>query len=118
MNEDALRALFQHDRRVDAAHAPAFDRTLAGARRRSWRPRRPLLVPAVAAAALGVIAAGVGVWLRAGRSPTLVSLAAAQWDAPTDFLLETPGAELLRVTPQLGVHTILPSQPDTDIRER
>jgi len=28
-----------------------------------------------------------------------VSLAAARWEAPTDFLLRTPGAELLRMLP-------------------
>src|SRR5439155_1510621 len=36
-----------------------------------------------------------------GRRKVLVDLDAARWEAPTDFLLRTPGAELLRAVPRL-----------------
>ena len=32
----------------------------------------------------------------------VIDLAAVRWQAPTDFLLKVPGAELLRTVPQLG----------------
>ncbi len=35
---------------------------------------------------------------QAVRSATSIT----EWKAPTDFLLETPGSELLRTVPQIG----------------
>lgn len=97
-----LRAAFEVLRRGDAAGAPSFQALLEEASRRAHR-RRPWLVPAVtwgvAAAALTV--AIVTVARRSEpRLPPSVSI--EQWIAPTDFLLETPGRELLETVPRIG----------------
>lgn len=102
MTDDHLRELFQATRRRDAERAPSFAGTLAAARRapatRSGRGR--VVVALAAAAALVLIAV---LWRRPSRDQWMVPLSSAHWEAPTDFLLETPGAELLRTVPPVGV---------------
>jgi len=97
MNDDGLRALFAAARRRDAARAPGFADTLAVPRRRPSRARVPL---ALAAAAVAVVVAAV--WLLRPAPEFPIDLAATRWEAPTDFLLRTPGAELLRSVPDVG----------------
>lgn len=125
----ALRAAFSELHRGESASAPAFDELMARprpaaaagtepsprrVRQRSAHalrespahPRtRPLLVARWAAAAILVVAAAGGVWLRRSRSePPLAPVdveALAEWVAPTDFLLVTPAADLLHTTPQI-----------------
>lgn len=97
-----MRAAFTAVRNADAVGAPPFEAVLALARRDTHR-RRPWLVPAltgsVAAAALAV--AIVAVMHRPEpRVPPPVSI--EEWTAPTDFLLETPGRELLETVPRIG----------------
>lgn len=82
------------------------ERTAPPYRRPADRPARVRLAPVwVAAAALATLVAGA-VWIatRDGTpSPqSLVSLDATWWAGPTDFLLVTPGIELLRSVPTLG----------------
>jgi hypothetical protein len=93
-----LHEVFQVLRR--ATEAPAFRGTVASlARRRARvaRLRRSVVGVAVAAAAAALVIFGL---IRPqGRRAVLVDLAAAHWEAPTDFLLRTPGAELLRTIP-------------------
>jgi hypothetical protein len=97
--ERDLRSQFQALRRDTALGTPAFGATLSGVterRRRAARARRQ-----VAAIALGATAA---VLLFAVLAPhhkraALVDLASVRWEAPTDFLLRTPGTELLRTVP-------------------
>ncbi len=87
----------------------------------------PWRVPVWAAA---VLVAAVGVlWLGEGRERTgarsdLIDLGAAVWVAPTDFLLETPGSELLRSYPAIGstdmpagVGAAVEGETDTTTRE-
>jgi len=38
--------------------------------------------------------------ITGGKRVALVDLATTHWEAPTDFLLRTPGAELLRTVPR------------------
>ncbi len=98
-SDDELRAQFQALRRDTELGAPVFGATMSGVprqRRRAARARRR-----VAAIALGA-ATGVALLAVFGphrRTTVLVDLAAARWEAPTDFLLRAPGAELLRTTP-------------------
>jgi hypothetical protein len=72
----------------------------------------------VAAAALAALVIGT-VWIatRDGTaSPqTLVALDATWWVAPTDFLLTTPGADLLRSVPTLGVVESAPENTSPQI---
>jgi hypothetical protein len=94
-----LRAQFGTLRHTTELGAPAFAATMSGVperRRRAARTRRR-----VAAIAVG---AGAAVLLLAVLAPhhkraVLMDLATTHWEAPTDFLLRAPGAELLRTVP-------------------
>ncbi len=94
-----LRARFQALRRDTELAAPVFDATMSGVpRRRSRAARARRRVAAIAFGATA--AAALLVVLGPHRKATvLVDLAAAHWEAPTDFLLRAPGAELLRTVP-------------------
>jgi hypothetical protein len=100
--EAELHQLFAARERRDEAAAPGFERLLgrpARARvgRWSW----------AAAAALLLVLIAVGIVWRARSSETPPRTAAipaqptlATWKAPTDFLLNVPGGELLNSTPR------------------
>src|SRR5207247_2916019 len=78
-----------------------FRATLAAAARRGASPRPRAL--RIAAAAAAIAALGVAVVLAGrGRRGIPIDLARARWQAPSDFLLRVPGAELLRTVPALG----------------
>jgi hypothetical protein len=106
MNDDSdLRERFASLRRSDAASAPSFERAIGVARRRSndagWR---------VAIAACILVAAAAVVILRVSHPPEAPTTRAAaptlaDWRAPTDFLLDTPGRELLHTIPDVGRRT-------------
>ncbi len=97
--DDALRDRFAALRREEERQAPEFASLWPG-RARAPRGKTRWLVAAVCA--LIVVAAVL--WLRsAGRKPADVSVVSlTEWKAPTDFLLETPGRELLRTVPEIG----------------
>ncbi len=107
-----LRQLFsqlaQEDRsraQPFAAHEQALHQAAAagatgGAAAGPW----PLRLGAAAAAAL-LLALALVLWLPAAgprprRQASLADL--SRWQAPTDFLLHTPGEALLRSVPRLG----------------
>ena len=105
MTEDRdrpLHELFGALRGEAAAGAPEFHDALTGAVRRRERIRRARrrvagITAAVAATALALI---ILAWpITGGKRVALVDLATTRWEAPTDFLLRTPGAELLRTVP-------------------
>jgi hypothetical protein len=106
MNDDSnLREQFASLRHADAASAPSFERVIGIVRRRSndagWR---------VAIAACILMVAVGGVILRVSHpreAPTTRASAPtlADWRASTDFLLDTPGRELLHTIPELGRRT-------------
>jgi hypothetical protein len=103
MTDDTDRDLHEaFDALRRATQAPAFSGTLDGLARhqpRAARLRRSVVGVAVAAVVAAVLVFGL---IRSrGRPPSLVDLASAHWEAPTDFLLRTPGAELLRTMPTL-----------------
>jgi hypothetical protein len=97
VDEKNLRKLFQELARDGEKAAPPFRVPAAeGRRRRSIR--RPLLA-AVAAAVLAVAGPAVLNRLRVRSAETTGTVASiASWSAPTGFLLETPGRELLSST--------------------
>ena len=90
MNDASLRDAFAELRAQETARAPRFDRL--------WRPpaaRRPLV--AWTFAVMILIVASLMLWPRRSEKPSITA-----WHAPTDFLLATPGRELLQSTPDLG----------------
>lgn len=104
MNErDRLRGIFHEMHQADPV-APEY-RSLAA---RPSRPARPPIVARAAWAAAAVVAAGVLILaVRAPNPPdedATLRLAASlgAWEAPTDFLLVTPGAGFLESAPRLG----------------
>lgn len=108
MTDDEDRDLlrwFAAQRRHDLEAAPPFRRMWAAARAR--RRPRPRVRFAVAAVALVILAL---LWLRPDTGPAPesgTSASIAQWRSPTDFLLATPGRELLSTVPALGGPAIL-----------
>ena len=106
--DNTLRRRFAALRREEDQQTPEFAllwQAGAGARRPQARW--------FAAAACALIALLAFLWIRSvQRRPddkTVTSI--TEWKAPTDFLLETPGSELLRTVPEIGewqVYTALP----------
>lgn len=94
MNDDRLHDAFAELRHQETAHAPRFDAL--------WRsrpaPARRLPMASLAVAMLLLITATFIV-LRQMNKPQQPPITA--WHAPTDFLLQTPGRELIHSLPDL-----------------
>jgi hypothetical protein len=112
--EAAFAALRRQEETAGRSFAALW--AAAGERRqgRTVKPWRPLLL-AGAAAAAGLLAVALALWRlpppSAGTVPTI-----SQWRPATDFLLQTPGRELLGEAPTLGRG--LPFTPSIDPRRR
>jgi hypothetical protein len=110
-SDEDLRDRFAELREEQRTHAPSFGSVRTRAKRVPSRPTR-LLSSLAAAASLALIAYGaVHVLGRseenvppavAALSPVQAMLASARWTGPTDFLLDVPGASLLRTVPTFG----------------
>jgi len=102
-NDDRdLRDRFAALRQEEEAHAPMFalPATSVIGQRRRWAPGLiPFAECALAIAAAIFVLRFVALEPRR-PSPPVASL--TEWRAPTDFLLETPGRELLRTVPAIG----------------
>lgn len=114
-----LRAGFAALRRQDEQAAPAFAALWNGAVRRSRAARgrglrRAALAAASATAALAALAVALSPWVKSGllspRPSARQALSPAgrpapsitAWRPPTDFLLRTPGEEILVQAPSFG----------------
>jgi hypothetical protein len=101
-DDEDLRRAFAELRRADAQGAPSYEAVMA----RAARPRPAALAP-VLASALGVgaviAALAVGLAIRWTPPPSPSPVAMAAWTAPTDFLLRTPGSEILGSVPRFGL---------------
>lgn len=99
LNDDDLRGRFIVLRREEEQGIPKFASLWRGRARAPFGKGRWLVA---AACALGVVVCIL--WLRsAQRKPQDVSVASiTEWNSPTEFLLETPGRELLRTVPRIG----------------
>ncbi len=103
--DDDLRARFAALRREEEALAPEFAFPVAAVPQRRRRSVGKRLAFAASLVTLSVVVvlvlrfASQKAHLGPGRP--VASLTA--WKAPTDFLLETPGRELLRTVPAIGV---------------
>ena len=99
MNDDdrLLRELFARLKREDRAHTPSFRTPVRRVRTRSvWVPRVAI------AAAIALVAIVLARPDRPSSSVSVVDLGAATWRSPTDFLLATPGSDLMRTVPSFG----------------
>ena len=92
-----LRQAFAVLQREDAKAAPTFESVRARERGAPLRlaPLGGLLAAAtVAAVLLGIVVR------RPAPPPPMASM--EQWIAPTDFLLNTPGREIVHTVPRIG----------------
>lgn len=100
MDESEIRRRFAQLREVDRERAPGFGQTYARPRSRRFAIHR--VRPFVIGAAAAVVIAAI--WLASARSfsTSAATPAIANWRAPTDALLRTPGSELLGAMPALS----------------
>lgn len=100
-----LAGRFEEQRRADTSFAPSFSELLARPRRRRYRSgaRMPWRLVRGAVMVLVIAAAAATFLRRTSPVPDAELLATASalatWKAPSDSLLETPGADLLRQLP-------------------
>ncbi len=102
MNDDdrELRELFARLKQEDRARTPSFRTPIAREAPRWGRGTRVVVAAAVILITL--------VLARPDRTPRnmarqVVDLGTAAWRSPTDFLLITPGSQLLRSVPAVGL---------------
>jgi hypothetical protein len=99
MNDDdrSLRELFARLKHEDRGRTPSFRTPERHVRTQvAWVPRVAM------AAAIVLVAIVLARPDRPSRNAPVVDLGAATWRSPTDFLLATPGAELMRTVPVFG----------------
>jgi hypothetical protein len=94
--DDDLRRAFQALRGADAASAPAY----ADVRARKGVAGFKTPVVLAAASLAAAVLAGLAVVRSPSAQPPIIAL--EDWRAPTDFLLETPGREILQGVPEIG----------------
>jgi hypothetical protein len=101
-NDRDLRELFAGLRREDQAHAGEISSFLQRGTPRANRIRGSVWA-AVAAGLAVMIAVAVLSMPRPGRrSIGSPEMSITEWKSSTDFLLSTPGLELLRTIPSIG----------------
>jgi hypothetical protein len=103
-----LQRRFAALRQEEDQQAPEFARLWqagAGAQRRQTRW--------FAATACALIALLAFLWIRSvqRRADDKTVASITEWKAPTDFLLETPGSELLRTVPEIGAWQVYTAMP-------
>ena len=105
-----FRERFAALRREEEAAAPAIGQLLARTRRMPEVRRVGRSVAAAAAVAVLVVLALLPVWdpERPSAAPPVEN-----WRSPTEFLLRTPGREVLETLPRFGEGLIT---PDSDER--
>ncbi len=103
MSDDSdLRRQFASLRRAEAASTPSFQSVIGGARRGSSNARWGLAIAA------GIVMTAIGGLILRTSQPPEAAIprarvpALADWRAPTDFLLDTPGRALLQTIPDFG----------------
>jgi hypothetical protein len=114
MTEDEdrdLRERFAAMRRGEEAGAPPIDRLLA--RARSGGEARRLAGPGLAIAAAAAVLMALALLPRREPPPPSPVPLLTEWRSPTDFLLQTPGREILDTLPRFGEGLI-----PTDSNER
>lgn len=101
IDEDNLRERFAQLRAEERSAAPVWRRALGPAIATRHAPWRML---AAAAALLLIVIITMTLHSRATKftnSERAVVRSVAAWHSPTDFLLRTPGSEMLTTTPRI-----------------
>lgn len=104
------------------ANAPAFARlaspeALRAARRRHWRGRATFFAAAVVIPAFFILSTRSDETVDYARFTALtgIDLGEVTWEAPSDFLLEVPGRDMLRTVP-LTDRIAIPTPPSDSAR--
>jgi hypothetical protein len=103
VNDDLeIRRRFAALREEDRARTPGFEEVL-----RRARPTPYIGLRVLAPAACLIVAAAIVTVLHTSHDltssvPGIAGLSLAHWRAPTDFLLDTPGREVLYAVPRIG----------------
>ena len=97
---DDLRDAFRELRAAEQRHVPPFRRLME--RRPSGRRRAEARRYTFAIAALLLVVTGASLLQRRLTRP-VVTTSISTWKAPTDFLLQTPNAKLMKTVPTFGV---------------
>ena len=93
-----LRERFEAMRHAEEARVTSFERVLETAKARRVRPRWSLAPIGLAAGVLAV--SGLVIIMQSLQPPIPRGTESlAEWTAPTDFLLRTPGSDLLSSAP-------------------
>ncbi|HLK07001.1 MAG TPA: hypothetical protein VKV30_03640 [Candidatus Angelobacter sp.] len=99
LQDSALRERFVSLREEEQQHIPAFASLWGGRSHVQWN--KGLWFAAAGCALIVVIAILLLRSKRPNRDEvSMVSI--TEWKAPTDFLLETPGREILQTVPEIG----------------
>jgi hypothetical protein len=99
LQDTALRKRFAGLRQEEQQHTPAFAPLWSG---RARAPHRKALWY-VATACVLIVVVAILLLLSERPSRNEVSMVEiTEWKAPTDFLLETPGREILQTVPEIG----------------
>jgi hypothetical protein len=96
--DSRLRKHFANLRDADQSAAPPFAHTAAAAAALPGGSRGLR----IALTAVPIVAIATLLVLRTHRSTEAVPYGLAGWSSPTEFLLETPGIQILNQTPRLG----------------
>jgi hypothetical protein len=99
LHDGDLHSLFATMRQEEQQHIPVFA-SLWGARTRA--PRGKVLWFVAATCTLIAVAAIFLLRLERPKREEVSMASITEWKAPTDFLLETPGREMLRTVPEIG----------------
>ena len=101
--DEKIRHWFERLKQDDARTAPSFSSSWRSAESRVKRPGSVRFRLAAIAAVIVLAAAGAWIVLKQRPARPIATVAQlSQWRAPTDFLLETPGSQLLRTIPRFG----------------
>ena len=112
--EQKLRELFHELKQEDERFAPSFARDWEAALSRLGKARSPRRLVRVATAAMMLILliGSVAVFFsHPSRKPALTetpgsTIFLSQWRSPTNFLLQSPGEQLLKTVPHLGLSSV------------
>jgi hypothetical protein len=109
-DDNDLRTRFAELRREEDARAPRFTLPSPGGAAPRLRLARRV---ALALSLAGLVACIFFLRLmrQPERLPAKTAISLTEWKAPTDFLLETPGRDLLRTVPAIGVWQAPGQQP-------
>jgi hypothetical protein len=101
-NDPDLREWFAKLRREDQAHAGEFSSLLHRARPRTNSVRLSAGIALAAGLAVMITVAVMSIPRLGRRTIGNPEISITEWKSSTDFLLRTPGLELLRTIPRIG----------------